>query len=130
MAIKIKNNPPAAKAGGPHADAAADMAGAADTITETITETNTKDGPDTLVNEDVNQVVNMVQVPASHDLIAVGMGFKMPVAEYTMIEFYVQRTTPCATDAADDTYTATKDWVEGRLNELVEEQQEAQSEAA
>lgn len=63
---------------------------------------------------------------AEKDFIEVGMAFKMPVAQYTMLEFTVRRRVHFdpLQDDDEDVYAQTKEWVEGKINALIAEQQE------
>lgn len=117
MAINIKTKPaPAEQEQSAHDDAAAEIE------TEVLT-TQTKSG------EVLSQEGGLTSEPAPNvitpfERIDVGMSFKMPVAEYTMLEFSVRRSVPFNPEDTDpDTvFGETKAWVEGKLNSLIEEQ--------
>ena len=51
------------------------------------------------------------------------VGFKMPVAPYTMYEIRCGITLLCHADEADEVFEAARTWVEGKVNEIVAEQQ-------
>lgn len=90
------------------------------------TKTVTKAGEDEPMEQDHWQEEGaMVTLPKVYETIEVGMSFKMPVASYTMLEFSVRRTTPFnpAEADADSVFDATREWVETKLNGLIEEQQ-------
>lgn len=119
MSIKIKTPAPAS----PHG-AQASMLAAMETQ-ETAT-AETPAGPNVITAT----YMEHIPVPVQHERVAVSMAFKMPVAPYTMIEFRVSRDKPCAPGDVDVTFEELKAWVDDRVNELVQEQQEALPENA
>jgi hypothetical protein len=69
---------------------------------------------------DVN--IKPVTDPTKTERLAVAMGFKMPVAEYVMVEFRVERVTHHAPGDEDAAFEENKKWVEDKINGLVSEQ--------
>ena len=128
MAITIKQPPAAtvpetqALAPSPHAEAAQQLG--TDVTTETITKVTTVDGVEEAEVLSHTQDTTHHYVPPKKDTITVGMEFKMPLAQYVMITFQIARASDCAPEEADDIYVARKDWVESRINALIEEQQQ------
>lgn len=91
----------------------------------TETKTTTATGGDDPPHIETEQAVEHVMAPPDWEQITVGMGFKLPIAQYTMVEFTVSRTKPSAPDEVDATYDEVKNWVEERMNQLVADQQSA-----
>ena len=113
MAIKIQNAP----ANSPHDEAA-------ESIESEVTTETTKDG-ETLDSSMDSHSEPVLNTGPPMERIEVGMAFKMPVAQYTMLEFSVKRSTPFdpLTTSPDAVFEDTRVWVEGKLNELIAEQQ-------
>lgn len=118
MAINIKKAP-AAPEQSPHEQAAAD-------ITTETSKTLTKGG------EVLNQDHTSLSEQGPHyppqvalERIEVGTSFKMPVADYTMLEFSVKRSIPFPTGEGmvEVIFEECKTWVEAKLNQMIEEQQ-------
>jgi len=122
MAIKINQ-----AATSPHEEAAA-------SIETEVAKTLTKTGTEAPLMEDIqseSEPVNFQGAPLHLiERMEVGMSFKMPVAPYTMLEFMVKRSVPFnSIEISPDTvFDQTKAWVEAKLNQLIEEQQQQQGE--
>jgi hypothetical protein len=95
---------------------------AAQEITEVQTKTIT-DGEEQVVSHE--HEATPVQMAAPFEVIDVGISFRMPVAQYTMLEFTVRRSVPFnpLSQDPDAVFEATKTWVEGKLNAIIAEQQ-------
>lgn len=126
MAINIKKPSQSEGAGvSPHDQAA-------DQIETEVALTTTKGG-EVLDQKHTHQSepVPPTASPLPYERIDVGMSFKMPVADYTMLEFNIRRSVPfqqggstTETEAmANQVFADAKAWVEGKLNQLIEEQQ-------
>lgn len=125
MAINIKTvQPPADQ--GPHAEAA----DAIHTEVSAVT-TSTKTGEILDEKHESSADPQHFAPAALIGVIRVGMSFKMPVAQYTMLELSVSRSIPYQTKPdpvedeaeADAVFEVGKAWVEGKLNALIGEQQ-------
>lgn len=94
---------------------------AAEEITE-VSKTEHKDGESEIVDHEYES--KPVVLPQM-EIIEVGTSFKMPVAQYTMLEFSVKRTMPFNPEekSADEVFDTLKDWVESKLNAMIEDQQ-------
>lgn len=101
--------------------AAAEQMPPADEKSAVKTQTNVDTG------DAVSEMVEQSSTPVSSDAterVTVGMSFKMPIAQYTMLEFSVARTMAFTPDqSADAVFDEAKDWVEGKINALIEENQ-------
>ena len=124
MAIKIKTTPVIA-GNGPHDEASA---GIHTEISKTTT--SKKNGEEEILHEEHESTFDpMVFTPAALvETLRIGMDFKMPVAQYTMLGLSIARSVPYeqgadANAAADAAYENLKGWVEGKLNQLIAEQQ-------
>ena len=118
MVIKIQNKEAAPSA---HDEAA-------DAIETTMSTTKTKSGEvDAAPLEEALEHTSepVMSLGVALERIEVGMAFKMPVASYTMLEFSVKRSVPFNPEVldADAVFLETKTWVETKLNELIETQQ-------
>lgn len=123
MAINIKKGA-AASADAATGASAHDEAAAA--IESEVATTTTKSGVEAPLAQDVQKTTEPVHLTVTaYERIDVGMSFKMPVASYTMLEFSVRRSVPFdpATTDADEVFATAKSWVEGKLNDLIAEQQ-------
>lgn len=116
MAIKIKNNPAMEEGASAHAEAA-------DQITTDVSMTATKNGE--IVDQSHDAQSEAVKPNPLYEYISVGTSFKMPVADYTMLEFSVRRTVPFdpLQIDPDKVFEETKTWVEAKMNSMIEEQQ-------
>ena len=117
MAIKITSTPPAMSA---HEEAAA-------SIETEITTIATQKGEPVETHDVTSEP--LYGIPPNPEIIGVTMGFKMPVAPYTMLEFRITRSRPVdpsLDEDADSVFGGLKTWVEDKLNSLIEEQQSPQ----
>jgi adenosyl cobinamide kinase/adenosyl cobinamide phosphate guanylyltransferase len=121
MAIKIVN-PPTGADQSPHAEAAANLTGT-DVTTVTTSQENEDTGESDVVSHEMDTKNVFLTVP-DKERVTVGMEFKMPLAQYVMIKFYVSRATDCDPENVDAIYDQNKGWVEARINALIEEQQQ------
>ena len=112
MAIKIGTLP------SPHGEAAMDM-------TETKVTETTSEGEETVTKHESDAVP--VHIPGPYDVLSVGVSFRMPVAQYTMLEFTVSRSRAFdpVKDDENEVFQQTKKWVEDKLNSVIAEQQAA-----
>lgn len=113
MPIKVTNK-------SPHAEAAQNLTAEDVKTTETVKTT----GGQEATPPEIAQEHTPVPVSALYERIEVGTSFKMPVAEYTMLEFRITRSMPCEPEKVEETFDACREWVEGKLNLLIEEQSE------
>jgi len=123
MAIKIHEKAPAPEQAPDQASAHDEAAAEIQTeIGKTMTEAGTEKEP-------LSQTIQTESIPVNlafpFERIEVGMSFKMPVASYTMLEFSVRRSVPFnpVETNADTVFDSTHKWVEEKLNQLIEEQQ-------
>lgn len=126
MAINIKTaqaSEPEEVASGPHADAAEEILGE---ITETVVgmqEISTESGTPVVKDSQLHSIGEAVAEKPDRDKLTVGMNFKMQVADYTTVGFYIGQTRqydPTAVNP-DDLFYQQKNFVEGKINELIEE---------
>lgn len=125
MPIQVAKSKPAQ----PHQEAADEMEAPA---TESSVSKATIEQGETTSYEHENESAP-VEGPVSEPMerIEVGMAFRMPVAQYTMLEFTVRRSVPYSPLQAnpDDVFESTHKWVEEKLNLLIAEQQEMSGES-
>ena len=109
MAINVGKKP------SPHGEAAQDL-------TEVQTK-KIKNGEEELTAHEAKSVP--VALPPLYETLEVGVSFRMPVAQYTMLEFTVRRNRPFDPEKtdADKFFDETKEWVEKKLNSIIAEQQ-------
>ena len=104
----------------PHGQAAA-------SLEEEVSKTTLEAGPngEEEKTKEMDYQSTPVHMATPYETIEVGTSFKMPVAQYTMLEFTVRRSVPfnpLETDA-DTIFDETKVWVEAKLNAIIAEQQ-------
>ena len=95
--------------------------------TEMVETENVESGETSLKSyEKVTEPVTVVHENYC-ERVEVGVSFRMPVAEYTMLEFTVRRTVPFDNREmdADTVFEHTKKWVEDRVNQMIGEQSQA-----
>lgn len=118
MAINIGTKP------SPHEEAAQAIEGTVETAQ--ITEVPNKEPTEEITHhETTSEPVQMNPTLSVPELIDVAVAFKMPVAQYTMLEFRVRRVVPFDPDVhdAEAVFEMAKEWVEGKLNAIIAEQQ-------
>lgn len=118
MAINLKQKPAPEPEQSAHDQAA-------EAIETQVTTTSTKGGEVINQNAEGDSEPIMTVPNIQYERIEVGMSFKMPVADYTMLEFSIRRSVPYdpTTVEADDVFDQTRGWVEAKLNAMIEEQQ-------
>ena len=124
MAINIKT---------PKAALGAHGEGAVMLETEVASTTTSKaGGKEEIIDQQYEHTSEPVHpMPTPYETVTVGMAFKLPIAQYTMLEFSVYRSVPFdpLQGDADTTFDQTHAWVESKLNAMIEEQQQQQTNA-
>lgn len=128
MAINIKSKEtpaePAEEPKSPHEQAAENIESSATISTSSKDES----GNEQVSQEHTEHHIDPVPPsPVPMQRVEVGMGFKMPIPglQYHMISFDVRRSVPYnpKEQSADGVFEETKDWVEAKINSLIEENQ-------
>lgn len=116
----------------PHAEAAAALE---TEVTKTkITDAGGPEEKEEVLSHDHTSTPVQHNLSVPH-LLDVGINFKMPLADYTMIGYSIRRVVPYdpAETDPDELFNSERQWIEGQLNQLIHEQQQmieaAQAEA-